>query len=293
MTKGRTVFITLEDSERTLADRMRAWLQSVPAGQERENAERDLRANFAYLAREQARDLALTFTNRATTERHEPVVRHLSALVKGAVLVVLETASRLHGGPELNEALAVFAQAIERIAIDSGAAVVVVRHVSKEAAREQTIDSYVGRGGGALSDAARSILVMTPNVKRRKGEENAYDPSAPVKLTHAKANLSARGPTIVWQPVETKDGVYLRVLSGVEETTTNAQRLLAYLRGCPDGVTPTDLHKKKPAGLGRDAAMAAVEFLLASGSVAQSQEQRGRTKQAATVYRAVATRERP
>lgn len=283
--KGAAVFITMEDGERTLAHRIRAWLDSIPAGREREEAETAVRADFFYLAREHARDLALTDTDRGSTFQRGPVIGHLSAWLNGASLVVLETASRLHGGPELNEALAVFAQAVERIAIFTKAAVVIVRHVSKQAARDGVADSYAGRGGGALSDAARSVLVMTRDKKGEGSEDAEDDAISTVTLTHAKASLSAPGPRIVWRPVPTEHGVYLWPLSSREKERAEEQRLLAHLRCVgPAGLTQTDLHKKPIPGLPREAAKKAVKRLVADRRVAELVEDRNRNK-GVVVYR--------
>lgn len=284
-TKGRACFITMEDGERTIAHRVRAWLDGVPAGKERADAEADIRENLVFLAREHARELALTATDRTSTFQRGTVVEHLSELVKGSVLVVLETASRLHDGPEMNEALAVFAQAVERIATSSGAAVGVVRHTSKQGARDGTSDSYAGRGGGSFSDAARSVLVMTWDRKPEEGAEEEREQLAAVRLTHAKSTLTARGPRIVWKPVVTVHGVYLYPMSDAEELRADAQRLAAHLAACPDGLTETDLHKKRPAGLGRVAARAAMSQLVETGRALASEVRRGRTNQVATVYR--------
>lgn len=284
-TKGRAVFVTMEDGERTIAHRVRAWLEGVPAGQERADAEADLRANLSFLAREHARELALTATDRTSTVQRDSVVRHLSGLVKGAVLVVLETASRLHDGPEMNEALAVFAQAVERIAISTGAAVAIVRHVSKQGAREGTTDSYSGRGGGSFSDAARSVLVMTWDRKPEEGAEEDPEQLAAVRLTHAKSTLSAKGPRIVWKPIVCQHGVYLYPLSQREEAREDGRRLVAYLEAIgAEGVTATELHKKPPAGLSRGAARRALDHLAAEGRVVSSVEDRARNK-GVQVYR--------
>lgn len=285
-TKGRAVFITMEDGERTVAHRVRAWLEGVPAGQEQADAEADLRGNLAFLSREHARDLGLTSTDRTSTFQRESVVKHLSALVQGSVVVVLETASRLHNGPEMNEALAVFAQAIEQIAVGTGAAVVIVRHVSKQAARDGTVDSYVGRGGGALSDAARSVLVMTWDRKAVDGGEEELEQLAPVRLTHTKATLSAKGPRIVWKPVPAVHGVYLVPFSRGEEAREDCRRLVEHLGAVGSkGVPFSELHKKPPAGLSRGAAKRAMEQLVSEGRVVSVEEERGQTRQRALVYR--------
>jgi RecA-family ATPase len=283
--QGRSVFVSMEDGERTLAWRVRAWLEGVPAGQDRSDAEADLRENFEYLAREQAQDLAVTHTDRNATVIRPAVVERITQLVDGAHLVVLETASRLHDGPEMNEALAVFARAIERIAMESGAAVVIVRHVSKQAAREGTTDSYAGRGGGALSDAARSVLVMARD-RKPEGEDDA-DPFAPVRLTHAKSTHARPGPRIVWKPMAVEHGVYLHSLTQGDETREAARRLHGHLVELGhEGITRTELHQKPPAGLGRNAAKAALEHLVEAGRVVASEEERGRNRQVTKVYRA-------
>ena len=283
--KGRAVFITMEDGERTLHYRLRAWLEGVSPGEERSDAEADLRENFVYLPREDARGLALTTTDRTGTAERTSVVVRLVELIADAVLVVLETTARLHEGPEMNEAFAVFAQAVERIAIESGAAVCIVRHVGKEAARQSVVDSYAGRGGGALSDAARSVLVMTRD--RKEDEDGEEDPLAPVRLTHAKSTHAPKGSRIVWKPVKCENGVFLRVVPKVEETRDEAALLLAHIQALGDaGVTRSDLHKKPPAGLARGATTRAMEALTRAGEVEQREERRGRTNQNATVYRA-------
>ncbi len=280
--QGRAVFITLEDSERTLARRLRAWLDGLPAGEERDDAEVDVRTRFFYLAREHARDLALTSTTRTTTAIRAPVVEHLSAILSGCAFVVAETATRLHEGPETNEALAVFAQAVEQIAVSTGAALSVPRHVSKAVARDGTADSYSGRGGGAFSDAARSVLVVT---RERKDDGEEPDGLAPVRVTHAKSTHSAPGVPIIWRPVPSGHGVYLAPLSTGEAARADAARLLGHLRALgAEGLTRTALHKAPPAGLGRTATRRALDHLMHTGEVREVEGRRGRTGQPATVY---------
>lgn len=285
VTKGFAIFITMEDGERTIAHRTRAWLEGVTAGKDRAGAEVDVRENLFFLAREQARELALTASDRTGTYQRESVVQHLAGLLCGSTLVVLETASRLHDGPEMNEGLAVFAQAVERIAVASGAAVAIVRHVSKQAARDGTSDSYAGRGGGAFSDAARSVLVMAR--EKKTGEDDpADDAVSTVTLTHAKATLSAPGPRIVWRPVVTPHGVYLWALTQREEANAEERKVLAYVAAAgSEGVTAKALHVKPPTGITRGAARAALERLVASGLVISTVEDRPRNR-GVTVYRA-------
>jgi hypothetical protein len=272
---GRAVFITAEDGERTVASRVRAWLESVPVGAERIAATKAVRERFAFLAREHVRGLALTMVEYGDPAPRASTLARLTELVQGASLVILETAARLADGNENeNRVQATFAQALEEIAGGSRAAVGIVRHVSKQAARDGSTDSYSGRGGGALSDAARSVIVFT----RERGDKQAgdTDPLAPVTMTHAKATLSRPAEKIVWQPVETACGVYLRALSDDEKTRANARKLLAALP--PEGITSTALHKSSStrAGLSRGAAEAALELLEESGEVVRTTRPHGR-----------------
>ena len=76
-------------------------------------------------------------------------------------LICLDTLSRLNGGEENNEDLARFIEAMERIARETGAAVVASHHSGKAQMRADTNDQYAGRGGSALSDNARSVMHIT------------------------------------------------------------------------------------------------------------------------------------
>jgi hypothetical protein len=281
VTRGKAVFITAEDSERTIAFRVRAWLESIPVGPERAAATKAVRENFHFLAREHVRGLALTMVQYGEPSARADVVARVTELVTGALIVFLETAARLADGNENeNRVQAAFAQTIEEIAAGSGAAVGIVRHVSKASAREGATDSYAGRGGGALSDAARSVVNFTrPDPKG--GEEP--DPFIPVTMTHAKATLSRPASKILWQPVETPSGVYLRALSDDETIRANARKLLAAIP--PEGFTETEVHKRPPAGLSRTAAKAALDLLRETGRVVPFERQHGGNRQPVTAYR--------
>jgi hypothetical protein len=282
VTKGKAVFITAEDGERTIAFRVRAWLESIPIGPERAAATQAIRENFLFLAREHVRGLALTLVAFGEPGPRDDTLARLKEIVRGAVIVFLETAARLAEGNENeNRAQAAFAEALEELAIDSGAAVGIVRHVSKAAARDDVTDSYAGRGGGALSDAARSVVNFT-RPEPKNGEKR--DPLAPVTMTHAKCTLSRPAETVLWQPVEAPNGwIYLRPLSGDETVRANATKLLAVIP--PEGITASDLHKRPPAGLSRAAAKAALDLLLETRRLVPTERPHGNGhKRPVTVY---------
>jgi hypothetical protein len=291
VTPGRAAFITAEDSEATLARRVRAYLQSVPVGDERRRATTAIRAGFSYLARDDARGMALTLVDYGEPAPRTDTIERLRQLVVGCDLVVLETAARLAEGDEnANRTQAAFAMALEEIAQKAcapdcpGPALGIVRHTSKAAALEGRADSYVGRGGGALSDAARSVIVFTRPSPKGDDEPN---PLAPVVMTHAKSTLTRPAGRIQWQPVEIQlegngPAVYLRPLSEDETARANAQKLLA---ACPpEGFTSTILHKRPPAGLSRKAAREAFEFLVEAGQLSEVDRPHGSNRQPVKAY---------
>ncbi len=294
VTRGRSAFITMEDREPVIAHRATAYLAGVrdtDGAAAAEAAEKAVREGFAFLAREQTQALALTDTDRAGTVLRQSTVERLADLVAGRDLVILETTSRLHPGPESNEALAVFASATEYLATTAGAAVGVVRHVPKATARdtEREPDSYWGRGGGAFSDAARSVL----NVRKDPPADGERpDPLAVVRVTQTKPPPFSRcGEPLAWKPtlVDPNDPhgpIYLRSLSQEEQAREAAAMLYRHLvELLPAGLTRTQIHNDKPAGLRRDLAKAAVDRLFADRRVTVTDETRGKTM--AKVYRAV------
>ena len=276
---GRTVFISLEDSEHTLARRLKAWLEGIEDRDERLSAAREIDANFTYLAREHARGLVMTRTVQGSTTPDIDVARHLAQLTRGTAIVVLETVSRIHDGPETNDAFSALVKALETIA-ENGTALVIVRHMSKKAAREMkgpdTIDSYGGRGGGALSDAVRSCLVVT----RHDGAGLGHVTLRAVKTTHARP-----GDSISWVPVVVPhlEAVRLEDREPEREASDEATALHGALVAAGRGITKTDLHKHPPAGLTRTAAKECMAYLLRAGLAVQRQERRG-TNPATIVY---------
>jgi hypothetical protein len=274
--KGRTAFITLEDSAVTLARRVRAWIDGIYEYGEVDAAQADLRANFSFLAREVAQGIVLTKTLDGATVARLDVADHVAQLIEGASMVVLETASRLHDGPETNDGFAAFVRALERIA-GTGSAVVLIRHMSKQNAREMksadAIDSYAGRGGGALSDAVRSCLVVW-----RDGRG--------VTLKAAKTTHAQPGETISWTPrvVPGLEAVRLEVRSPEQQAFDDADLLRVYIATREGGVTRKDLHDDPPPGLGRNRAKQALDNLVARGCLVLREERRGRNKQLTDVF---------
>jgi hypothetical protein len=268
---------------------VRAWLEGVyqtsdlfAADHQTAAIEREVRANLSFLGREHAQGLVLTATRDGTTSPRLAVADHVAQLTAGASLVVIETVARLHDGPETNDAFAALVRSLERVTAN-GAALVVVHHMSKNDARNMTdpesVDSYAGRGGGALADAARSCLVVT----RSRG-----NPLGPVALTAAKTTHAQSGATIAWDPIVVPALGCVRLAHRTPESlaVNDAELLWAHIESMERGITRSQLHKNPPDGLGRNRALAALDYLNAHGRLVPREEVRGRNRQAVTVYSA-------
>ena len=261
--QGKAVFISLEDSSATLARRVKCW---VEGGAECEA----IRENFHFLGREKAKSLALTVTDFGRAHPRVAVVDHFAKLCAGAELIVLETVSRLHPGEETNEAFAVFANAAEDVAMRTGAAVVIVGHVPKEAARNGSPDSYGLRGGGALADAARSVLAVVRDGEGKPRMDGTFDA---VRLVHVKSTHAPRGADLAWRPTSEGGAVFLQAMTAAESASDLASRLYEKIlvEGAA-GITTRELTRSLPAK-GREEKRAemndALDALVADGRVVQ------------------------
>jgi hypothetical protein len=139
------------------------------------------------------------------------------------------------------------------------------------------LDSYAGRGGGALSDAARSVLVVT---RQRGGTLDT------VTLTAAKTTHAQPGARITWDPVVVPalESVRLEHRTPDSEALSDAEQLWSHLCTVEGGITRSAVHHDSPAGLGRERAKQALEYLVAHGRLAEREEVRGKNRQRVTVY---------
>jgi RecA-family ATPase len=108
------------------------------------------------------------------TDRH--TLHQLVEKCSGARLVVLDTLSRMHRLDEnSNGDMAVVVACLERLALETGASVLFLHHVSKGSAREGATDHQgAARGASALVDNARwcgFIAPMASEEASRLGEE--------------------------------------------------------------------------------------------------------------------------
>jgi hypothetical protein len=90
------------------------------------------------------------------------VCEQIAETVGKAVLVVVDTVSRINPLPEnSNEGMALVVSAAEVIASRTGAAVLLNHHVGKSQARSGETDMYAGRGASSFGDNCRSVLALT------------------------------------------------------------------------------------------------------------------------------------
>ncbi len=290
--KGPTTFITMEDTEAVIQARAFAFIAAIEDLDERMAAEDEIRRHFTYLSREKAQSLALTYTEGTrSTSVATYVVDHLASILDGRILVSLETSSRLHPGPEDHVGLAALATAVERIATSTGASTAVGRHHTKSSAREGAGDSYAGSGAAVFSNAARSVLTIEQDGRRKPkpGEEpEERDPFAIVRLRQTKPPpLAAPGGPLAWRPtlVDTDVGRHLHLVAvtASEEAREAGLKLLRHLHESGE-ITKSDLKKSPPCSLPWRVAVEAMELLHAQGKTRISEQVRGKTNQKAWVW---------
>jgi AAA domain-containing protein/primase-like protein len=223
--QGKAAFISMEDGKVVLAHRRNAWIVRdglCEEGKEDSGRAEKLRDTFSGLGREKARELALVHMEYGQPKERDEAVKWLIEALSGYSLVVFETSARLAEGPEDNPTMARLAFALEHIASKTGACVVLIRHVPKEVARNGALDSYGGRGGSALADAARGVL----SVMREEG-----DALAPVRVVHTKPHaLGPRGPDLVLKPEVGPAGLYLKPLDAAGQVNESERAVYDLLK---------------------------------------------------------------
>ncbi len=94
----------------------------------------------------------------------------------------------------MNDSAVVIMEAATRMSDGlGGAAVTLVHHTSKDAARNNIVDAHSGRGGSAFGDASRATRVLTSRIGLPNGVQ-AYDPmtrTSRLTLHHVKNSYAA------------------------------------------------------------------------------------------------------
>lgn len=194
---GKTLIITAEDDRADFVRKVKAWTTFLT----NEGVVVDLHKiqELVRVYDRSGKDCSLT---QADGKRYETsrfayeLVEKIRKRDADASLIVLETASRFGSGDESNGDMSALNRAIELLAKETGAAILLSAHVSKQAGRERMKDAYVARGGSALSDNSRSVMVLSKldrkTAKARFGdvpEEKVANRI--IQLSLAKSNFSS------------------------------------------------------------------------------------------------------
>jgi hypothetical protein len=156
--QAQAVIVSMEDNFDDYRRKLAAWRDALgSAWNSQRVAENvfplDLRGTDVRLVTPKGRDYVPSFDAQA-----------LASIVKDGAprvgLIVVETASRC-GGDESNPAMSALISAAEKLSSLTGSAVVLVAHVSKEAARAGNGDQHAARGGGAIGDNGRFSITAT------------------------------------------------------------------------------------------------------------------------------------
>lgn len=195
---GRAAYIALEDSPDVVRRRLYFLHKAL---RERHGSEvtREIQSNLV-VASMVGRQLHVVTQVHGTVMQTEG----LDALVEacyGCDCVIIDPLARLHGIDEnSNSAATSLLNACERVARETGAAVVLVHHVGKQAARDNDRGAHSARGASAISDAARSVLRLV-RAEERDVKGFVVDPQKLASghylvLVHAKSNYAVRAENL-------------------------------------------------------------------------------------------------
>ncbi|NWB63719.1 helicase RepA family protein [Pseudomonas sp. F1002] len=153
---GPVVYLALEDSEQVLAHRIHSIGRCIRK-----------RSNHSSDAAEALDCIAGSLTIEPMMGKRLDVMTNegMEAVLKlheNPRLIVLDTVSRIHGLDEnSNRDMSLLISRLEELAIKSGAAVLLIHHVSKASRRDGQLDQYSSRGASALIDNARWCGYLT------------------------------------------------------------------------------------------------------------------------------------
>ncbi|MBD8237861.1 MULTISPECIES: helicase RepA family protein [Pseudomonas] len=179
---GQVVYLALEDSEQVLAHRIHAIGRCIQKrAQHSDNAAEALDAIVGNLTIEAMMGKRLDVM---TSEGIDTVLQ----LQETPRLIVFDTVSRIHGLDEnSNRDMSLLISRLEELAIKSGAAVLLIHHVSKASRRDGQLDQYSSRGASALIDNARWCGYLTQMTEEEaKGLIDSSQLSTPLTGLHSQ-----------------------------------------------------------------------------------------------------------
>lgn len=187
-TSGKAVLIlaedTPEDSHRSLA----AIFKSMSISED----EMKLVHERLFIFAAAGKNCVLTSEDEGDSEKRIDQLLEFVAGLGDVRMIGLDPAIALTRGRELDEiAQREFANTVERLAIKTGAAVLVISHAAKSIQHQQEIPSHASRGSGAITDAFRlEVLMRVMTTKESKSfriPENNRNQYVRLQVTKANA----------------------------------------------------------------------------------------------------------
>lgn len=191
---------------------------------------------------------------------------YLAALIHedfpAADFVIMETVSRLAGGVETNDSLSILVESAQGVGRGTGAGVVLVAHVSQDAATSGATHQHTSRGGTALPDNARSAVVLTRiNKNNRKellpnAELSEVDYKRLLVLACPKPNMAEQPNPVFLERVRNAQGPVLQLAAprqkNTDRTVTSGKvlDLIRQLAAQGEPTTERQLERKHAADLG-------------------------------------------
>lgn len=217
-------------------------------------------------------------------------------------VVYFETVSRFAGGED-NERMEAVVSACDRIAMEINGACVLVHHTGKGQARDKVIDLYSGRGGSALGDNTRSMVVLTRLDSDYRGSEpividhddlargrafevthvrNSYGPTRPPAYYITRHGY-CYGPTLEPVPIASAEELTKAKLESIERQYNAAATRVCEVIKAKGGKVPKkffDSKTKSLIGVTQEQGRELIKELLDAGTLEEFEDtgSRGRPK---------------
>jgi len=131
---------------------------------------------------------------------------HLAERAQGASLIGIDPALAVSDGDEMDQGeQRRLGETVERLAIDTGAAALLVTHAAKGSIQADEIDGHQSRGAGALTDALRAEYVMRTMTAREAPKAGVTDRA---ERKRHKQLVASKGNDL---PPEAFEPVWLRI----------------------------------------------------------------------------------
>ncbi|RMH87415.1 MAG: hypothetical protein D6681_15140 [Calditrichaeota bacterium] len=182
---GSVLVIVGEDDRNNYCNRLLRILDGLPDEQRKLAG---VRLNQLEILCLEGERMPLARVRDSMVVPHFDTVKKLKKFMKDKRLVVLDPLVMFHDLDEnSNSHMDFLGRLFDRMARETGAAILLVHHTGQDAVRNGREDHHVGRGGTALACACRAVWVLRAlSEKEAKGKENPhkYRKLAGPKVTH-------------------------------------------------------------------------------------------------------------